>query len=162
LVEAGEHDLALGRLLEWLSGIAGFGDRLQRPTAECTGELAAERENFSYALVVTKPDSPYRPALLLQAVRCAAELGTPDEAAKPGRGDNRQAPNPPALTRRQRAVGRMLMQGLKNREIAGQLGLALRTVEAEVTSLRRRSGAQTRAELAVWLSDHRGQLPAGA
>src|SRR5690349_14758348 len=67
------------------------------------------------------------------------ELGARMLRARPGPGDR--------LTERERDVLRLLARGHTNAEIAQELFISLRTVEAHRAALRSRLGAGTRAEL---------------
>ncbi len=62
------------------------------------------------------------------------------------------------LTRREIEVLRLLAVGYKNSEIAGLLGVSLRTVESERSQLRKRLGLRTRAQL-VQLAIEEGLAP---
>jgi DNA-binding CsgD family transcriptional regulator len=55
------------------------------------------------------------------------------------------------LTPRQREVAALLVKGASNKEIAGSLGCAERTVELHVTALMRKTSTQNRTQLAARL-----------
>lgn len=55
-----------------------------------------------------------------------------------------------SLTRRQEQIVKLLVQGLKNKEIAGALGIAETTVKAYLTALFEKVGAKDRFELALF------------
>jgi DNA-binding CsgD family transcriptional regulator len=57
------------------------------------------------------------------------------------------------LTPRQRVVVELIAQGLRNREIADQLGISLHTVRRHVEALLRRLNVPTRAAAAVLLRE---------
>jgi len=76
-----------------------------------------------------------------EAVRLAL-ANEPDDAAPPG-------PRP-ALTRRETEVAELAARGLTNRDIAAQLYLSVRTVEAHVDHILTKLGFRTRTQLAVW------------
>lgn len=57
---------------------------------------------------------------------------------------------PPALTARESEVLRLIAQGLPNKQIAGQLGLGLRTVESHVSSVLGKLGLASRTEAALY------------
>ncbi len=57
------------------------------------------------------------------------------------------------LTPRQRVVVELIAQGLRNREIAQQLGISLHTVRRHVEALLKRLGVPTRAAAAVLLRE---------
>jgi DNA-binding NarL/FixJ family response regulator len=60
----------------------------------------------------------------------------------------------PALTTRETEVLRLIAQGLPNKQIAGQLGLGLRTVESHVSSLLGKLGLASRTEAALYAVSH--------
>jgi DNA-binding NarL/FixJ family response regulator len=62
----------------------------------------------------------------------------------------------PLLTERERQVIRMVGEGLTDREIAGALFLSPRTVQNQLTSVRRKTGLGRRSELAHWAATHFG------
>ncbi len=57
-----------------------------------------------------------------------------------------------ALTSSERAVAELVAQGLANKEIAGRLGIATRTVEHHVTNVYRKLGVDSRVALAQTLA----------
>ncbi|HEX9032134.1 MAG TPA: response regulator transcription factor [Streptosporangiaceae bacterium] len=62
---------------------------------------------------------------------------------------------PAELTARETDVLRLIAQGLPNKQIAGQLGLGLRTVESHVSSLLGKLGLASRTEAALYAVSHR-------
>jgi len=90
------------------------------------------------ALEVVMADGVYVPeSLALQPARSKPD---PSRAPIPG-GD---ADEPPILTPRQREVLRLLVLGLRNKEIARQLGLATGTVKVHVGSVLKTLNARNR------------------
>jgi DNA-binding NarL/FixJ family response regulator len=59
------------------------------------------------------------------------------------------------LTARERQIGRYLVDGLSNTEIAERLGVAVRTIEGHTYRLYRKLGITSRAEVAGALADLR-------
>lgn len=55
------------------------------------------------------------------------------------------------LTRREREIAALVATGMTNREIAGQLQLSVRTVEAHVDHAFTKLGLRTRTQLAAWM-----------
>ena len=79
-----------------------------------------------------------------EAIRLAL-ANEPDDAAPPGL----QGPRP-TLTRRETEVATLAARGLTNRDIAAQLYLSVRTVEAHVDHVLTKLGFRTRTQLAAW------------
>jgi predicted ATPase/DNA-binding SARP family transcriptional activator/DNA-binding CsgD family transcriptional regulator/Tfp pilus assembly protein PilF len=70
------------------------------------------------------------------------------------------AGGPAPLTQRERAVALLVAQGMTNRQIAGELGMAVRTVDTHVTRILHKLGLRTRAHVADW-AGARGLLRGG-
>jgi DNA-binding NarL/FixJ family response regulator len=62
---------------------------------------------------------------------------------------------PGALTARETDVLRLIARGLSNKQIAGELGLGLRTVESHVSNLLSKLGLASRTEAALYAVSHR-------
>ena len=63
-------------------------------------------------------------------------------------------PSAPPLTTRQRAILRLLQQGLDNHSIARRLDLSVKTVENHLTRLYRQLNVQSRLEAAHYVTQH--------
>jgi two-component system response regulator DevR len=59
-----------------------------------------------------------------------------------------------SLTRREREVLRLLMEGLDNKAIAERLCVKQKTVEYHVTNILKKLGCASRLEAVVWVHDH--------
>jgi DNA-binding NarL/FixJ family response regulator len=68
-------------------------------------------------------------------------------------GELRRAPDPTGLTARERDVLRCLAKGYDNREIAEELGVALRTVNRHLENIRAKLGRRRRSELVRFARD---------
>jgi DNA-binding NarL/FixJ family response regulator len=95
------------------------------------------------------------PGDVLAAVRSAAEGHAPLDprvagALLPAR---RQAPGAD-LSGREREVLRLVAEGLANKQIAKQLGIAERTVKVHLGNVFRRIGVTDRTSAALWARDH--------
>jgi non-specific serine/threonine protein kinase len=66
----------------------------------------------------------------------------------------RPGPRPGPLSRREWEVVALISGGLENREIASRLFISERTVDTHITRIRRKLGATTRTQVAVWGVDH--------
>jgi RNA polymerase sigma factor (sigma-70 family) len=89
-------------------------------------------------------EKPFKDAQLVSLIEQAAKLGrTPDE--------ERQGPCVAArlasLTQREREVIDLVVQGLKNRQIADQLGISVKTVEAHRARVMEKMSVGSVAEL---------------
>jgi predicted ATPase/DNA-binding CsgD family transcriptional regulator len=60
------------------------------------------------------------------------------------------------LTAREREVAKLIALGKSNREIAGQLRISQRTVDAHVEHIFAKLGFGTRAQVAAWVAERRG------
>jgi non-specific serine/threonine protein kinase len=73
--------------------------------------------------------------------------------------EDRWRPGPsPGLTRREQEVAALVARGLTNRQIAAQLYLSVRTIEAHVDHILSKLGFRTRTQLAAW-AHQEGLLP---
>lgn len=95
---------------------------------------------------------------LAQAVRNAAQSlpASPGGTARPtngledcGQDGTNGSPSVGRLGPRELQVLKLVTDGLKNRQIAGLMGISLRTVETHVERIRLKLGAKTRTEAAV-------------
>jgi pimeloyl-ACP methyl ester carboxylesterase/DNA-binding CsgD family transcriptional regulator len=59
------------------------------------------------------------------------------------------------LTGRELEVAGLIAEGLTNQAIAGRLSVAPRTAEAHVDNIRRKLQVRSRAQIAVWVTEHR-------
>ncbi len=76
-----------------------------------------------------------------------AEGATPDQRPSAGR---QRSP----LTRREREVASLIAQGSTNHEIADELVVSQRTVEAHVANILAKLGFTSRAQVAAWAVEH--------
>jgi FixJ family two-component response regulator len=90
-------------------------------------------------------EKPFKDAQLLALIEQAAQLRAP---AFPERVRGRcAAARLASLTQREREVLHLVVQGLKNREIANQLGISVKTVEAHRARAMEKMEAGSVAEL---------------
>ncbi len=81
------------------------------------------------------------------------ERNAPQESTSSPAATTRLVAEDDRLTRRETEVLRLLAVGYRNTEIAGLLGVSLRTVESERSQLRKRLGLRTRAQLVQFAID---------
>ena len=58
-----------------------------------------------------------------------------------------------SLTGREKEIAVLVARGLRNREIADQLTISRRTVDAHVEHIRNKLGHQSRAQVAAWATE---------
>jgi FixJ family two-component response regulator len=126
--------------LEMLEQLAGHPARLPVIIITGHGDIAAARQAFK-ANAVDFLEKPFDDAVLLKAIDKAMHLGT---GLQPGKGTR-----PPAasLSGREREVLALVVAGVDNRGIAGQLGISPRTVEVHKSRVMSKLGARNLAEL---------------
>lgn len=109
---------------------------------EAAEEFSAAREVIE-ALADNVPDQDLRRNFLERALALMprGRAPTPARAEKGKFG---------GLTLRERQVAALIAQGKSNREIADQLVVGLRTVEAHITHILDKRGFSSRAQIAVW------------
>jgi two-component system NarL family response regulator len=90
---------------------------------------------------VARGEAAITPAI---AARIIAELARGDRAAEPA-----EAPDPDRLTEREVGVLRGVVEGLRNKEIAGRLGISENTVKFHLRNILDKLHAQSRAEAAA-------------
>jgi non-specific serine/threonine protein kinase len=78
----------------------------------------------------------------------------PEHPADPG-SEQPDAERDAVLTRREREVAELVAQGRSNKEIATRLVISLRTAEAHVQHILAKLGFTSRAQIAVWVVQHR-------
>jgi DNA-binding NarL/FixJ family response regulator len=90
------------------------------------------------------------PGELLRGIRAAARGESPltPRAAKTLIADSRT--HPPELSQRETEVLVMAADGLPNKQIAANLGIAERTVKGHLTSVFQRLGVATRSQAVLW------------
>jgi predicted ATPase/DNA-binding CsgD family transcriptional regulator len=62
-----------------------------------------------------------------------------------------------SLTRREHEIAELIRRGLSNKEIAGTLVISPRTAEAHVEHILTKLGFTSRAQVASWVTEHRGR-----
>jgi non-specific serine/threonine protein kinase len=94
----------------------------------------------------------------------AAEYASSEEVVpapeSPPTGEETVAPlTTDPLTAREREVAAMVAQGLSNRQIARELFLSERTIEAHVSKILRKLDLTSRTEIAAWATEQRLIVP---
>lgn len=90
-------------------------------------------------------EKPFKPERLLEAIRSALEGFGQAQAERAEVDELRSRVD--SLTQRQRETMELLVQGLANKDIAGQLGISPRTVEIYRAWVMSKMGARSLAEL---------------
>ena len=132
----------LGRLRE-VSRIAPLA-RIVLWTRDASIELAHQALELGVRGVVSTT------AGLETVIRCLQGVASGEMWMEQSLTMNLLTSRPVALTRRQSELLRLLVQGLKNKEIATNLGISEGTVKAYLTRLFEKVGAKDRFELALF------------
>ncbi len=103
---------------------------------------AASSELLNALRSVTRGEIYVHPAMMRSLVRDAAPQGSVT------------ASSPESLTRRELDVLRRIARGYTNRQIAEELELSVRTIEAHRANLMGKLGLQSRVELVQFATDH--------
>jgi non-specific serine/threonine protein kinase len=136
---------ALGTLPQYPSGTGPLGGLAKARAVlgdEIFDALAAEGQAMSLEEAV--------------AYALAPEAASPDPAWSAAGTSSPSKPSP--LTRREREVITLIARGLGNREIAQALVITPRTVDTHVMNIFAKLDLHSRAQAAVWASEH-GLLP---
>lgn len=90
------------------------------------------------------------------AVHRGETVLAPTLAARIAAGDPRPpaAEHLPELTARERRILRLLSRGMTDKEIAAEMFVGVRTVQYDLSSVRRKTGLSSRSELARWAVIH--------
>jgi DNA-binding CsgD family transcriptional regulator len=135
--EQGAHSLA------WRIHIAlGRLYRVQARRDEAAMEFSVAQEQIQ-RLAASLPDESLRRDFIARAMAALPRLPTPSPAQIEKKKFS-------GLTARERQVVALIAQGKSNREIAEELVVGVRTVEAHVTRILNKLGFSSRAQIAVW------------
>ncbi|MDX1520119.1 MAG: tetratricopeptide repeat protein, partial [Anaerolineae bacterium] len=126
--------LALGKL--YLAAV--------RPEQAEESFTAAQVQVDALAATLTDEDLRENFRRRAKAMIPPAQSLTPRQAAKEEFG---------GLTRRERQVAAVVAQGLSNQEIADELVVSVKTIEAHVTRILSKLGFSSRAQIAAWAVD---------
>jgi DNA-binding CsgD family transcriptional regulator len=118
-------------------------------TYESTGDAYAAADAWAHAANAYRADGRRGSALTAsgQAQRLARECGGASSAAL------RAAGQPLPLTPREREVLALVAEGLSNRQIAGAMGMSIRTVEGHIYRASVRAGVSSRFQLGALVRD---------
>ncbi|NMO93002.1 LuxR C-terminal-related transcriptional regulator [Actinomycetospora sp. TBRC 11914] len=129
-------------------GLGWDGTRLAGEAAIRTTDRAASTALLACARTLQAGRTPVAPVATAQA---PAIPGPPDPtteaSARAAATVRARRAGAAALTERERDIADLVLEGLTYREIAGRLYLSAKTVEHHVSRIRRRVGAESRAEL---------------
>jgi non-specific serine/threonine protein kinase len=149
-VRLGPRGLRWRISLERSLAASAQGDTARAQAARAAAQTAAEA-------VLAGIDEPHLRACFLRDPLVQQTLGT----AAP-RGTTRNPPPVPGvtspLTAREREIVALVARGLSNKAIAEQLVLSDRTVEMHVSNALGKLAFSSRAQLAAWAVEHRGEL----
>jgi DNA-binding NarL/FixJ family response regulator len=132
------------------SALSDFVRVVSQPAAECPFEAA--RSQLALGQLYRRTGSKSRANEALRAAATAfAELGTPrwaerarDEADRLGLQSTKSA-----LTETERRVAELVATGQSNQEVAAELFMSVKTVEANLTRIYRKLSVRSRRELAT-------------
>jgi two-component system nitrate/nitrite response regulator NarL len=135
--------------LEVLRRLRAAGDR--RPVIVLTAGIDdfSLRDALALAVdgIVLKNNDPAQLLDCLQAVRAGGRWLDPDLAERAAEQETRGPPAP--LSARERRLVQLVSRGLRNREIAAELGITEGTVKVYLHALFDKLGVSTRTELAI-------------
>ena len=152
--------------VELLTGLAcvaaDCGEFAASLTLSAAGQSAERRSGIDTSLPREHPE--HVPSMTEAVKRSRTELTERAAAAAWNRGTSmtlvdalsfvrslrRQPPGRAPLTRRQMEIARLVGLGLSDKQIAGELHISRRTVEAHLAQVRRQLALQNRAQIAVW------------
>lgn len=117
-------------------------------TMHDSDDLCAELLKSGASGCVSKSDSPRQILAAVEAVASGKQYFTGGVAAsQSGTKDATDARMPPRLTGREREIVQLLAEGRTNKEVAGVLGIAYKTVDAHRTNIMRRLSLRSFADL---------------
>jgi non-specific serine/threonine protein kinase len=130
---------------------ASVGRRLARP-GEYDHSLALAKARLGPAVAAAMWQSGMTTPIDLLVAEVLTDAVRDEESAvaKPVPRTGAAAVDRMPLTERERAVLVLIAQGMTNRQIASELGMAVRTVDTHVTRILHKLELQTRAQAAAW------------
>src|SRR5262249_735664 len=169
-VEAGrETDPARpveGEVLEGLAVVSALSGRAERAVrlAAAAAEVRARRravaepwwqERLDQAAARARAQLSAEAIASAQAAGRAPDLEQALRYGLDGTGTAPMTPEPVPVTERERTGAVLVAQGLTNRQIARELEVSERTIEALLSRVRTKLGLATRAQIAGWVVEHR-------
>jgi DNA-binding NarL/FixJ family response regulator len=123
---------------------AGLGKLIQSRARreEAAAEFSTVRE-ITQSLAASIPDEHLKRHFIEQVATVIPRLPTPS----PARAEKEKFGG---LTAREREVATLIARGRSNREIAEDLFVGVRTVEAHITRILNKLGFSSRAQIAAW------------
>jgi ATP/maltotriose-dependent transcriptional regulator MalT len=157
-LEAGDDDAAVRRLKAWDEAAAAWA-ALRQPYSEARALAGGARAALAGGERQEAGDRLARARVLAEGLGAAPLLAELDDMARragltrqgdlaPARSGTPEGP-PLGLTAREREVLRHLAAGRSNREIAGELFIAVKTVSVHVSNILAKLGAASRGEAAA-------------
>jgi len=124
---------------ETLSSVLPGADRAAYEAAIASARHALGHAEIEAAWAAGRASST------VQAIELALASGEATQQAQPA----------PLLSPREMEVAALVARGNSNKEIAEALVISVRTAEAHVTNVLNKLGLRSRAQLAVWATEHR-------
>ncbi|HEU5300123.1 MAG TPA: LuxR C-terminal-related transcriptional regulator [bacterium] len=161
------HRWLTAQRLEDLAGLIAGSDRAE-VAARLLGAAESLREKLgsirgpAQGAAVDRAAAAGRERLgptRFEAARRDGAAMTPDQAVVLALGRSaptaeEHSPRPGGLTARELEIARAISRGLTNRQIADDLGVSERTVDAHVQNIRNKLGMERRTQIASWASTH--------
>ncbi len=135
-----------------LSGVAVMEESRQRAVKAARGALGERRFTVAYAHATTLGLD----AVVRDAVAEAAAGQRDGAPGEPGTAVAAPVPAAVVLTKREREIADLVASGMSNREIATQLFISKRTVDAHVEHIFAKLEISSRVKLTMWLQAQAG------
>jgi len=123
---------------------SGYGGKILMVTAGMNEMQCALAWKLGISGIALKHSSP---ASLLEAIRVVFEGGIWNDQKKSQTSSPSRVNHTPGLTPRERQVLRGILEGLTNKDIAGQIGVSLSSVKGSLQQLFDKTGVRTRSQL---------------
>jgi DNA-binding NarL/FixJ family response regulator len=136
---------AVARALEGLHGLRGV-DGVVLLAAEPAGAWTTQARRLGVRGVLRDDATADELAAAIAAARAGLVALHPDALKAPAEARAAEPRGGAALTPREREILEMMAEGMRNRTIAGRLGISSQTVKFHVASILAKLGARSRTE----------------